>query len=110
MAPATGDADQIDAVVLIEPLVLHRHERLPDVLGQRPDRDGRARLASDLTDERPVARVHERRLRLWNDLPHRPGGLRRGRRSLCREGRRKGDRQENGDASEHSAKSIARVR
>ena len=69
-----GDADQVDAVVLVEALVLDGDERLADVLRQRANRDARARLAPDLADERPVAREDERRLRLGNDLPgYRPG-------------------------------------
>ena len=92
-----GDADQVDAVVLVEALVLDGDERLPDVLGQRADRDARARLASDLADERAVAREHERRLRLRDDLPRRSGGLRRGVGVWAASGAASGERDEDGE-------------
>ena len=58
-----GDADDVDAVVLIEALILDGDERLADVPRQRAQRDERALLAPDLADQRAVAREHERRLR-----------------------------------------------
>src|SRR6185369_7571289 len=67
-----GDADQIDAVVLVEALVLDGDECLTNVLRQRADGDARARFTPHLADERSVARVDERRLRLGNDLPGLP--------------------------------------
>ncbi len=54
-----GDADDVHAVVLIEALILHRDERLADVLGQRPYRDQRPLLRAQVTDQRAVACEHE---------------------------------------------------
>jgi hypothetical protein len=51
-----GDTDDIDAVVLIEPLILDRDERLTDVSRQRPQGYERSLLRAELTDQRPIAR------------------------------------------------------
>src|SRR6185369_3060229 len=87
-----GDADQIHAVVLIEALILYGDERLSDVLGQRADRDARPGFPSHLADERAIAGVDERRLRLGDDLPGlaRPARGRGGGRLYG--GRLRGDR------------------
>jgi hypothetical protein len=57
---STRDAHEIDAVVLVEPLILDGHERLRHVLRQRLDRDARAPLSADLADERAIPRVDQR--------------------------------------------------
>src|SRR5262245_44958890 len=56
-------SDDVDAVVLVEPLVFNRDEGLADVLRKRANRDVGAHLLPDLADQRSVARVDERRLR-----------------------------------------------
>ena len=53
----------VDAVVLVEALVLDGDERLRDVPGSDSKRYARADLAADLADQRAVAREDERRLR-----------------------------------------------
>ena len=54
---ARGDADEIDAVVLIEALVLDGDERLPDVARAACGCETLVRLLlADLTDQRAVAR------------------------------------------------------
>jgi hypothetical protein len=63
------DADDVDAVVLVEALILDGDERRPDVLRQCPDRHARAPLAPGLTDERAVTAEDEGRLRERNDAP-----------------------------------------
>ena len=81
----TGDADDVDAVVLVEAVVLHRDEGLRHVLRQRLDGDDGAPLPSDLADQRAVARIDERRLRRLDDLPGLAGRLGRGRGLLGRQ-------------------------
>jgi hypothetical protein len=49
------DRLHVDAVVLVEALILDGDERLRDVKRQRFERDARAILPADLTDRRPVA-------------------------------------------------------
>src|SRR5689334_9182553 len=65
----TGDADQIDAVVLIEALILDGDKRVREISGKGPQSDARAELASNLSDQRSISRENERRLRLRRDLP-----------------------------------------
>ena len=75
-----GDADNVDAVVLVESLVLDGDERLADVFRKGSDRHARAPLRADFADQRSVAGVDERRLRRRDDLPgFASAGLRLGR-------------------------------
>ena len=71
-----GHADHIHTIVLVEALVFDRDERLPDVRRQRSKRHAHAELRAQLTNQLPVAREHERRLRLRHDLPRLWSGLR----------------------------------
>lgn len=82
----TNHADDIDAVVLVKPMIFDRNEGLGDVVGERGQRHARTHLAPDLADQRSVAPVHERRLRHVDDAPGLAGGyvLGRGRRSGMR--------------------------
>ncbi len=64
-----SDADEIDAVVLIEALILDRHEGLTDVLRECANRDAGAQLFADLAHQRSVVRENERRLRQRVDAP-----------------------------------------
>src|SRR4051812_42653246 len=66
---STGDADDVDAVVLVEAMILDRDERVRQIRGQRLDRDTGADLLPDLADQRPIAREDERRLGHWDDSP-----------------------------------------
>ena len=61
------DADQVDAVVLIEALVFDGNERLPDVARQRCDRDARAQLFAEFANDRTVTCQHHRRLWQWHN-------------------------------------------
>ena len=63
-----GDADQIDAVVLVEALILDRDEGLRHVAGS-DDIGTLCALATDIANERAVAGEDERRLRLVDDPP-----------------------------------------
>ena len=63
------DADHVDAVVLIESLILDGDEGLANVARQRAEGDQRSFLAPDFADERAVAREHQRRLRGHDDTP-----------------------------------------
>src|SRR5260221_5282775 len=64
-----GDADYVDAVVLIEALIFNSDERLRNVSRQRPNGDTRAQLAADITDQRAVARENLGGLRGLNQPP-----------------------------------------
>ena len=57
-----GDALPVDARVLIEPLVLRHHERVPDERRDLVDLQQRASLEPELGDEAAVDRVELRRL------------------------------------------------
>ncbi len=88
------DGLHIDAVVLVEALVLDRDEGLRNVRRKRRERHARAKFVADLADQRIVAREHERRLWQLNDLPGFAGlvrGVLRGRRHL---GGERGDESE----------------
>ncbi len=63
------DADHVDAVVLVEALVLDGNEGLRDVFRKRAERNARSDLRPDLSDERAVAGEDLRGLRLRNYLP-----------------------------------------
>ena len=80
-----GHAHDVDAVVLVEALILHGDERLAHVRRQRANRHAHAELAAELADQLPVAREHERRLRLRHDLPCLACGLRAERSATAAE-------------------------
>src|SRR5690606_13624062 len=54
-----GDAHEVHAVMLVEPLVLYGDERLRNVRWQAGERDADAQLVADFTDEGAVAGQHE---------------------------------------------------
>ena len=91
-----GDADDIDAVVLVEALVLDGDERLRHVRWERFDRHARPKLRPDLADQRAVARKDERRLRQLHDLPRL---ARLVRRVLCGDAARRRADDENGQGA-----------
>ena len=64
-----GDADDVDAVMLVEALVFDRNECLRDVARERANRDAAAELDPDFADERAVARENLRRLRRLDYAP-----------------------------------------
>ena len=98
-----GNTDEVDAIMLVEALVLDGDERLADVLRQGADGNARSEFPSDLADERTVARVHERRLLRAHDLPRLTRG-RCGRRSLRRcSCRAHGNKHNCGDAARGGA-------
>ena len=66
---STGNADQIDTVVLVKALILHGDERVLEVSRHALEGDARSKLMADLSDERSIARQDERRLRYGHDLP-----------------------------------------
>jgi hypothetical protein len=57
-----GHADPVDARVIVEPLVLGKHERIADDLRDLGDLHEGAALEPDLRDEASVGRIHLRRL------------------------------------------------
>ena len=50
-----GDADYVNAVVLVETLVFDSDKRLADVLRERPNRDAAPDLGTHLANQRPIA-------------------------------------------------------
>src|SRR5262249_44208144 len=72
-----SDTYQVDAVMLIETVVLDGDECLRDVGRKCRQLHVRAVLTADFADEGPIAGQHTRRLRKRDDLP-RFGSLGRG--------------------------------
>ncbi len=64
-----GDPDEVDAIVLVEPLVLDRDEGLRNVSRKRRKGHVGPELDPDLTDEGTVAGEDHRRLRRADDPP-----------------------------------------
>ena len=80
-----GDADEVDAIVRVEALVLDGDEGLRREQRQRRERNTGAPLRADLAEERAVATEDERGLRRAVDAPDRAGGL-LGRGGYCDRG------------------------
>jgi hypothetical protein len=92
-----GDADEVDAIMDVEALILDRDEGLADIQRQARERNAGPPLRPDLAEEGTLAAQDEGGLRRGDDLPGFAGRLRVGRCRHGRSGDEEGERKSRGD-------------